>query len=133
MDKIKTLLILLEVVVGFGWLIYFWLISLLISPLFVAQLINDNNWVAGMALLAIMLGGAGVLGMLQLTVKVISPEARVLPAKWLLVLIGLGFIALLMEAFLLSEFGQARLILWLPALVVMHFVYLARGYLWPCD
>lgn len=133
MDKIKTLLILLEVVVGFGWLIYFWLISLLISPLFVAQLINDNNWVAGMALLAIMLGGAGVLGMLQLTVKVISPEARVLPAKWLLVLIGLGFIALLMEAFLLSEFGQARLILLFPALVVMHFVYLARGYLWPCD
>lgn len=133
MDKIKTLLILLEVVVGFGWLIYFWLISLLISPLFVAQLINDNNWVAGMALLAIMLGGAGVLGMLQLTVKVISPEARVLPAKWLLVLIGLGFIALLMEAFLLSEFGQARLILLFPALVVMHFVYLARGYLWLCD
>lgn len=122
---------LLEVVVGFGWLIYFWLVSLLVSPLFVAQLMNDGNWVAGIALLASILGGAGLLGMLQLTVKVISPEARILQPKWLQVLIVLGLIALVLAAFLLEEFGSARLIFLLPVSVVVHFAYLARGYLWP--
>jgi hypothetical protein len=131
MSVFRRIVILLEALVGFALPIYIWLLGVIVSPLFVARLIADGELEAGMPLTALVAGGIGIWGMLQLAIKVMEPEANVAKAGRLRVYVAFGFAALVAAAFLIGfEPGWFGFIFLLPALVAAHFVFLARGYLW---
>lgn len=131
MRAFRKVAILLEALAGFALPVYIWLLGLIVSPLFVVQLVADGDFRAGVPLVAMIFGGVGLWGVLQLAVKVMEPEANVARGKRLRVYIAFGFISLGVAALFIGfEPGWFGFVFLPPALVAVHFVFLTRGYLW---
>jgi hypothetical protein len=130
MKVIQKILLILELIVGFGLLLYFWLLGLIMSPLLAVNLASGDIE-ALLPLAAFILGGIGLWGMLQLSLRVISPTTTVSPPERLKKFLACGYVAIFIA---LGVFGVASnpetLIFILPLVVATHFIYISRGYLW---
>lgn len=135
MVAVRKILLLLELAIGFGYLLYFWLIGVIFSPAIAWSLFGGNTE-AFLPLVAIYLGAVGFWGLLQLALKVFLPTTKVLSPGWLRVSIASGYMAILITVFgfdLPSGTNNSSHIyplVVLPLLVATHFVYLGRSYLW---
>lgn len=131
MKAFKTVFLIIEMVIGFGIPVYMWVFGVIMSPIIVLGVFTGGGIEMAAPLMAIVLGGVGAWGMLQLAVKVLDPSARITPPKRLLSYTSCGFGAVLLATMFLGfEPAVVGLILIPPLVVSAHFLYLARGYIW---
>jgi hypothetical protein len=129
MKIIFKVVLLVEAMVGFSVLIYFWVLGLIMSPVMVLRLLVNAEFEMVFPVLAIVLGGVGLWGMLQLIVKVMAPGSRVAAPCRLLVYVVCGLLAVSVVAVFLRFDDNFFLIFLPPVLVTIHFMYLVREYL----
>lgn len=131
MNVIRKIALLIEIIIGFGLPVYIWILGLIMSPFLALGFVTGGGVDMAVSLLVVVLGGAGLWGMLQLTVKVLDPRSRVAAPRRLLGFIACGFLAVPVATVLLGfESLGFSLIFLPPVLVAVHFLYLARAYLW---
>lgn len=131
MKVIRKIALLIETVIGFGLPVYIWVLGLIMSPFLALGFVTGGGVDMAASFLVVVLGGFGLWGMLQLTVKVLEPHSRVTAPRRLLGFIACGFLAVSIATVLLGfEPSGFSLIFLPPVLVAVHFLYLAREYLW---
>jgi hypothetical protein len=134
MRKLLKIALLLEVVLAFAMPIYFWLMGLIMSPLLIWQLFSLDGIGSSVPILIVILviwGALGILGILQLAVKVLDPEFKLAFPQTLKIYIALGLAALVAAAFILDFGWTGFCIVFLPPILVsLHLMYLARSQLW---
>ena len=129
MQVIRKILLLLELLIGFGLLVYLWLLALTMSPILVVNLIEGNISTAPL-LIAFILGGFGLWGMLLLSMKVVSPTAEIGAPVRLKFLLICGYLAIFV-AIAIFGFSSSGTVLFfvLPTAVATHFIFMGRKYL----
>lgn len=131
MKVIHKIALIIETIIGFGLPVYVWVLGLIMSPFFALGFVTGGGVDMAISFLAVVLGGTGLWGMLQLTVKVLEPHSRVTTPRKILGFVACGFLAVSIATVLLGfEASGFSLIFLPPVLVAMHFLYLAREYLW---
>lgn len=130
MKQVKGILIVMELVLGFAFPVYMWVLGVIMSPFMLMGLFIGGEISLVVSLMAIMCGGFGLWGMLQLTVKVLSPNTRVASARRLVIYISLGYVALALAILLLGFELQGFIFIFVPPLIISaQFLYMARRYL----
>ena len=131
MKVIRNIALIIETIIGFGLPVYIWVFGLIMSPFLALGFVTGVGVDMAVYLLVIVLGGIGLWGMLQLTVKVLEPQSRVTTPRRLLGFIACGFLAVSIITVLLGFDPTGFSLIFLPpVLVAVHFLYLAREYLW---
>jgi hypothetical protein len=132
---IRNILLILELTVGFGLLLYHWFLGVFIGPWIAGNLLYGK--IEAILLLApIILGAIGLWGMLQLSIKVLNPTIKVTTPGKLKASIASGFVAVLISLFVFdlmsgtSNLSRIVQLAILPLLVATHFLYLGKDYLW---
>ncbi|MDO3386376.1 hypothetical protein QWI17_11055 [Gilvimarinus sp. SDUM040013] len=132
MRVIRKIALIIETIIGFGLPIYMWVLGLIMSPFLFLGFVTGGEIEMAVSVLAVALGGIGLWGMLQLAVKVIEPHSRVTTPRRLTGFVVCGLLAVSIATVLLGFEPKGFSLIFLPpVLVTVHFLYLARGYLWP--
>lgn len=130
MKIMRKILLVFELIIGFGLLLNFWLLGLIMSPSLLVHLAGGDVeafWV----FITFILGTFGLWGMLQISLKVIFPDIKVSTPKRLKGLLLCGYVAnFIALIFFGATFNILTLIFILSLLVATHFTYISRGYLW---
>lgn len=131
MRVIRKTALIIETIIGFGVPVFTWFLGISMSPFLILWVVEVGGIEMVAAVLAIVLGGIGLWGMLQLAVKVIEPHSRVATPRKLLSCVVCGLLAVSI-ATVIFDFGPegSSLIFLPPVLVSAHFLFLARGYFW---
>ena len=130
MTVVRKILLLIELVIGFGLILYFWLLGLILSPVLVVNIFSGDVG-SLFSFSAFVLGAFGLWGMLQLVMKILSHDTAVTAPARLKILLGCGYVAIFIAVFAFGAVASIEsLAFLLPVLVATHFVYLCRGYLW---
>ena len=124
--------ILIEFILGFCGIFIFWIWGIFSSPLSILAILA-GRFDKMLVLLLVILGGIGLYGICQLTIKLVSPKFRCSEARRLkgFLITGLGALCLL--SYWIMIIGAEYLIIimiFFPTLVTLHFCYLGRAYLW---
>ena len=133
MSTAKRILILTEVLIGFSFVSYFWVLGASLIWIFLPGIfLGDIS--AVLAVISVIFGGFGLYAIFKLTRKILWPDANTISPIFIKVSLFLGLLGLItsshaiggMEsgAFFLNPF-----IFYPPFLVTLHLVYLGRVYL----
>jgi len=131
----KTLVkigILIEFTLGFASVFFLWVFALLISPMSLVNTIEGSapDHIIVLPLL-VFLGGLGLWGVSQLTIKLVRPSFHLKNARRIKFFLIAGLSALSFFGYLVNISSTKGIaIILLPAIVTVHFCYLSRGYLW---
>jgi hypothetical protein len=123
---LRIIALLLETIVGFSMPLYIWCIGLVFSPGMFQGFFTGQAIEAGVMICAVIAGGFGICGILQLVVKIIKPVSEIASPEKLKAYIATGFVSITLAMYIL---GFDPYFFAPPALVTMHFVYLSRDYL----
>lgn len=126
MKNLKNIVLIIEFFIAFGGYVFLWVAGLFYSP-FVVLMLFGGSFKSFMMLGSIVFGSFGLIGIFQLLIKIIEPQDNVAPKGRLLSYVVMGVIALFMCSFVFDE----PLSPILPLIVIIHFCYLNRWYLWP--
>jgi len=131
MKVIRKIALIIETIIGFCLPVYIWVLGLIMSPFLALGIVTGGGVDMAVSLLAVILGGIGLWGMLQLAVKVLEPHSQVTTPRRLLGFVACGFLAVSIAIMLLGFESTSFSVVFLPPiLVAIHFLYLARKYLW---
>lgn len=131
MKVIRKIALIIEFIIGFGLPVYIWILGLIMSPFLALGFVKDGEFDMAASLVTVVLGGVGLWGMLQLTVKVLEPHSRVTTPRKLLGFVACGLLTVSIATVLLGFEPKGFSLIFLPPiLVTVHFLYLARGYFW---
>ncbi len=119
--------IVIELIIGFTQIFFLWILALIFSPVSLGHVVTGRQSDHIVLLLLVFLGGFGLWGICQLTIKLVVPSFRIKARRIKLFLIA-GLSALSYCTTILSIETAAMIIL--PAIVTVHFSYLGREYLW---
>lgn len=129
MKSAFKVIILLELIVGYSPIFYMLVLSLIMSSFMLLSVFTGATTLL-VPLLATILGALGCVGMFQVVIKILDRDVEIKNLKLIKLFLLCGLAALIigviyMQAF---EFPQALMFL-LPTFVLVHFVYLLKGYL----
>jgi hypothetical protein len=130
----KTLLkigILVEFILGFTMIFFLWILGLILSPVSLGNVVTGRQPDHIVLLLLVFLGGLGLWGICQLTIKLVVPSFRIKDARRIKLFLTAGLSALCFWGYstTISSVEYAAIIFF-PAIVTVHFSYLGREYLW---
>lgn len=130
MKKLKGILIVTELILGFALPAYMWVLGVIMSPFMFVGLVTGGEFSLVTSLVAVFCGGFGIWGVLQLTVKVVAPSARVAPPRRLVIYIFLGYVALALAISLLGFEPSGFTLIFVPPLAISaQLLFMARQYL----
>jgi len=131
----KTLVkigILIEFTLGFASVFILWVFALLMSPMSLVNIVTGSppDHIIVLPLL-VFLGGLGLCGVTQLTIKLVRPSFHLKDARRTKFFLIAGLSALCFFGYLVNiSSTKGMAIILLPAIVTVHFCYLSRDYLW---
>lgn len=131
MDMVKKIALITEFIIGFWFVFLMWLFGapwlILMLPAAIA-----GNLQAIYTVIIIVMGGLGLWGILQLTLKLLRPSTQVAPPIHLRIYLLCGMTTAAMLAIpSLNDPGSVVIVAVLPVAVTAHFYYLARDYFHP--
>jgi len=130
----KTLVkfgILIEFILSFIVVFFLWVIALLFCPTSLVSVITGSPPDHIALLLLVFLGGVGLWGISQLTIKLVLPSFRIKDARRIKFFLLAGLSALCFFGYLAKISSiEGIAIIFLPTIVTVHFTYLSREYLW---
>jgi len=131
----KTLVkigILIEFTLGFASVFFLWVLALLMSPMSLVNIVTGSppDHIIVLPLL-VFLGGLGLWGVSQLTIKLVRPSFHFKDARRIKFFLIASLSALCFFGYLVNISSTKGIaIILLPVIVTVHFCYLSRGYLW---
>jgi hypothetical protein len=129
MKQALKIIILLELIVGFGPVFCLLVLSLIMSPFMLLAILTDES-ITLAPLLVTVLGVMGCIGMFQVVIKLLDRDVKIQSPKAINIYLLSGITALLSGITYMQAFKFPEIIMFLlPLLVSLHFSYLLRGYL----
>jgi hypothetical protein len=128
MSKTTRMLLMAEVIVGFGFVFALWLFCLLMSFLWIFALLFHGRTENFPMLLLSAAGAYGLWSMFQLGLIVFYPEDK--PSQRFGILLGLlmGYLAIVWFLYPFGALSLGVFFMMLPIFVSLHFLYLARAH-----
>ena len=126
MNIVKKIALIVELVVGFGFAFYLWALGLLMSPMILVIAFTEFDIGSFILLAALIFGGAGIWGLVQLFRKILDPNSEIAAPKKIVAYLACGISSLLLAATIVGGFS---FIFILPIIVTLHLCYMGRSYL----
>ncbi len=130
----KTLVkigILIEFILGFTMVLFLWILGLIMSPVSLGNVVTGRQPDHIVLLILVFLGGVGLWGICQLTIKLVVPSFRIKDARRIKFFLIAGLSALCFWGYSMTISSVEDIaIIFLPAIVTVHFCYLGQEYLW---
>lgn len=127
MITFKKFLIATEVTIGFLPIIYLWAVGLIMSPRIMISFYNTPSTELLVSLCVLVLGGLGILGIVQLFILTMKKDIKVSEPTHLIVYIVCGITALILGTLMVGKDGFYFFIL--PLIVSVHLCSLNKWYL----
>lgn len=129
MKSVLKIIILLELIIGYGPVFYLLILSLIMSPFMLLSVVTGASIMLA-PLLAAILGALGCIGIFQVVIKLLDRDTKIQSPKAISVYLLSGLTALLIGVVYMQAFKFPEAIMFiLPLVVSLHFSYLLRDYL----
>lgn len=129
MKQTLKIIVLIELIVAYGPVFYLLILSLLMSPFMLLSALTGASIMLA-PLFATILGALGCVGIFQVVIKLLDSDVKIQSPRAINTYLLSGITALLIGTVYIQAFRFPELIVFiLPLLVLIHFTYLLRHYL----